>query len=281
MNLNRRKKSDRERERRFPDVCQHDHPGKTPKFQSRQDQILRACCLAQGRHRPDAHPGREAAAWNGSLSDPSTTQSLTSNAHHRRYLQAPEPVRPRLSTNSHTDILPIATIMRRPIRRLREHAGTTRTRRRTMAMKTLRITRHKREPSPATLPPEIIRIGIHLADIVTDPRMQIGSPVRVLELQRAGREIGSLATHFERDAVVGVGGVGFRMGAAVGGEGLDRVAAGGLACVRLVAALEDDGEGAGVTDVGLADSAGGGGVDGGVGAAFGGPLVVEEGLGVG
>ena len=203
----------------------------------------------------------------------------------RTRLPVPSTSRPnqplRLPTNSHTNILPVTAIVRRTIRRLREHARTARARRRTVLMKTLSIAGREREPASARLAPKIIGVGIDLADIVADARMQVRATVRVLELQRAGREVVALAPHLERDAVVGVGRVGFRVGAAVGGEGLDRVAAGRLPRVGLVAALEDDGEGAGVADVGLADAGGGRGVDGCVATSLGGPLVVEEGLVVG
>ena len=134
-----------------------------------------------------------------------------------------------------------------------------------MLLETTRIGTRKRE----TIRTE--RIAIDLAEVIADLS---GTHVRVHELQDRLRDLPGHLADLDGAAVVGRE-VGFFVGAAVGGEGVDGAAGGDAVVVFALAADVDvDGEGAGVANVCLADGAGcgvdvcdwgGAGDDGGVG----------------
>lgn len=96
--------------------------------------------------------------------------------------------------------------------------------------------RRNREAARTLLPPEITSIGIDFADIVRDTRMEIRSSVGILKLEDMVFEIAILLADLEGNPVVGVWGVLLGMGAAVGFEVLEVIAASRFAGVGLKAA---------------------------------------------
>lgn len=173
-----------------------------------------------------------------------------------------------LSAYSHPNVLTIATVMRGPFLRLSKDALAGIAGWSAMFMEAVVIGSCKREPATTVLAPEIIVVGIDLADIVADAGMEVRTTVGVLELKDVLGEVAILAANFERNTVIGERCVLLCMGAAVGCKMLEFVVASWLASVRLVAAEEDHWEGARVTDVCLTDTGSLDGVNSCIGALF-------------